>query len=367
MRTLLFRLTLALALAAAGAVLALRSGLSPLTGALVAASLSTLSFAPALLRPLGTSSMTGAVLGAGAGLALAVLLRYAVPGYDDLAQPLVGVLVAAALAVSLGSLGLDRGGAAWTMPRSSAREPVAPEEGPRPRAVIKLVDTSVIIDGRVADVMAAGFLDGPIVIPQFVLRELQQVADSSDPLKRNRGRKGLDVLRAMQALERVGVEFTSEDCPEVREVDAKLLWLAERRRAKILTNDYNLNKVAQLRGIDVLNVNDLANAVRPVVLPGEPLNIQVIKEGKERNQGVGYLDDGTMVVVENGKRLMGQRVDVLVTSVIQTNAGKMIFATADDDDPTEVRPRVLRRTTEAAPLREIPPAPHVTSNTIGQG
>jgi uncharacterized protein YacL len=230
------------------------------------------------------------------------------------------------------------------VPPALVRQP--PRPIPAGAAAIKVMDTSVIIDGRVADIIASGFMEGTVVVPQFVLRELQQVADSSDPLKRNRGRKGLDVLRLLQSSQRVRVEFTSEDAPDIRDVDAKLLWLAERRGARILTNDYNLNKGAQLHGIEVLNVNDLANSVRPVVLPGEPLTIQVIKEGKERNQGVGYLDDGTMVVVENGKRLLGQRLDVLVTSVIQTNAGKMIFATAEEDTVPEQRPRVLRRAPE---------------------
>ena len=229
----------------------------------------------------------------------------------------------------------------------------------------KIIDTSVIIDGRIVDIIGAGFLEGTLIIPQFVLRELQQVADSSDALKRNRGRKGLDVLKDIQLSDRVKVEISAEDTSEIREVDGKILWLAERRGAQVLTNDYNLNKIAQLRGIRVLNVNDLANAMKPVVLPGEMLNVQVIKEGKERNQGVGYLDDGTMVVIENGRRLIGQKIDVVVTSVIQTNAGKMIFGSLEDEIEPRAAPRVVRRSSEAdAPILTSPTTS--SSPTVGQ-
>ena len=221
----------------------------------------------------------------------------------------------------------------------------------------KVLDTSVIIDGRIADIIEAGFLEGVLVIPQFVLRELQQVADSSDQLKRNRGRKGLDILKHVQESDRVTVELTDRDFPEVREVDGKLLALAEELGGKVLTNDYNLNKVAQLRRVPVMNVNDLANALKPVVLPGELLTIQIIKEGKERNQGVGYLDDGTMVVVESGRRSIGQKVDAMVSSVIQTNAGKMIFAVIEEEElETAPRPRIMRRAT-AEPAPGLGPDP----------
>jgi len=189
----------------------------------------------------------------------------------------------------------------------------------------KILDTSVIIDGRIADICETGFLDGVLLVPQFVLNELQYIADSPDPLKRNRGRKGLDILQRIQKGIHVKVVITPTDFPDLKEVDLKLIELAKQSRAKILTNDFNLNKVAQLRGVEVLNVNELANSLKPVVLPGEPMKVFIIKEGKEPNQGVGYLDDGTMVVVDNAKRLIGKTVDIVVTSVLQTTAGKMFF------------------------------------------
>jgi len=189
----------------------------------------------------------------------------------------------------------------------------------------KVLDTSVIIDGRIADICETGFLDGTLVVPQFVLRELQQVADSSDSLKRNRGRRGLDILQRIQKMSQVQVQIVETDFPEVREVDLKLIELAKRLSGKIVTNDFNLNKVAQLRGVAVLNINELANSLKPVVLPGEVLRVFVLKEGKEAGQGVAYLDDGTMVVVDQGKRALGRTIEVTVTSVLQTTAGKMIF------------------------------------------
>jgi uncharacterized protein YacL len=189
----------------------------------------------------------------------------------------------------------------------------------------RILDTSVIIDGRIADVCEAGFLDGTLVVPQFVLRELQYIADSSDSLKRNRGRRGLDILQKIQKMSGVEVLVSDIDFPDVREVDLKLIELGRSLNGKIVTNDFNLNKVAQLRGIEVLNINELANALKPVVLPGEFMKVFILKEGKEYNQGVAYLDDGTMVVVDNARRLIGKTIDVVVTSVLQTTAGKMIF------------------------------------------
>src|SRR5262249_21650913 len=189
----------------------------------------------------------------------------------------------------------------------------------------KVLDTSVIIDGRIADICETGFLEGTLVVPQFVLRELQQVADSSDSLKRNRGRRGLDILQKIQKMAGVHVQIVETDFPEVREVDLKLIELARKLNGKIVTNDFNLNKVAQLRGVPVLNINELANSLKPVVLPGEVMRVFILKEGKEAGQGVGYLDDGTMVVVDQGKRALGKTIEVTVTSVLQTTAGKMIF------------------------------------------
>jgi uncharacterized protein YacL len=189
----------------------------------------------------------------------------------------------------------------------------------------KILDTSVIIDGRVADVCETGFIDGTLVIPQFVLKELQLVADSSDSQKRNRGRRGLDILQRIQKMSGVEVTISDVDFPDIREVDLKLIELARTIRGKIVTNDFNLNKVAHLRGVEVLNVNELANALKPIVLPGEIMTVFILKEGKEYNQGVAYLDDGTMVVVDNARKMIGKTIDIVVTSVLQTTAGKMIF------------------------------------------
>ncbi len=189
----------------------------------------------------------------------------------------------------------------------------------------KILDTSVIIDGRIADVCETGFIDGTLVIPQFVLKELQAVADSPDSLKRNRGRRGLDILQRIQKMSGVEVMISDADFPELREVDLKLIELGRTLHGKIVTNDFNLNKMAQLRGVEVLNINELANSLKPVVLPGEIMKVFILKEGKEYNQGIAYLDDGTMVVVDNARPMIGKTIDVVVTSVLQTTAGKMIF------------------------------------------
>ena len=198
------------------------------------------------------------------------------------------------------------------------------------RRSFKILDTSVIIDGRIADIAETGFLDGVVVVPQFVLRELQLVADSADGLKRNRGRRGLDVLQRIQKMTTMNVQIVEDDFPNVREVDLKLIELAKIYEAKIITNDFNLNKVAQLQGVEVLNINELANSLKPIVLPGEIMKVFILKEGKEYNQGVAYLDDGTMVVVDNARKMIGKNVDISVTSVLQTTAGKMIFGKFDD-------------------------------------
>ena len=189
----------------------------------------------------------------------------------------------------------------------------------------KVLDTSVIIDGRIADICKTGFIEGKLVIPRFVLNELQHIADSSDDLKRVRGRRGLDILNIIQKELDIEVEITEKDFDDIPEVDSKLLKLAQVMNGKVVTNDYNLNKVAELQGVAVLNINELANAVKPVAIPGEEMVAQVVKEGKESNQGIAYLDDGTMIVVEGGKKHIGQTINVLVTSVLQTPAGRMIF------------------------------------------
>jgi uncharacterized protein YacL len=194
----------------------------------------------------------------------------------------------------------------------------------------KLLDTSVIIDGRLADIADALFLDGTVIIPQFVLRELQLVADSADPLKRQRGRRGLEVLQRIQKLPQLEVQIADDDFPHIADVDLKLIELAKRYNAKVVTNDFNLNKIATLQGIEIMNVNQLANALKPVVLPGETMRVFILREGKEYNQGVAYLDDGTMVVVDGARKMINKTVDISVTSVHQTTAGKMIFGRYDE-------------------------------------
>lgn len=194
----------------------------------------------------------------------------------------------------------------------------------------KLLDTSVIIDGRIADISTTGFLEGVLVVPQFVLTELQHIADSSDTLKRTRGRRGLDILKKLQDERATTVRISEEDFEDVQEVDLKLVRLAKKMGAQIVTNDFNLNKVCELHHVNVLNINDLANAVKPVVIPGEDMQVVIIKDGKEHNQGVAYLDDGTMIVVEGGRNYIGQAISVTVTSVLQTSAGRMIFAKPSD-------------------------------------
>ena len=224
------------------------------------------------------------------------------------------------------------------------------------KRIYKLLDTSVIIDGRIADIAETGFLDGILVLPQFVLRELQLVADSADSLKRNRGRRGLDVLQRLQKIAAVNVQIVEDDFPTIREVDLKLIELAKVYEAKIVTNDFNLNKVAQLQGVDVLNINELANALKPIVLPGEVMKVFILKEGKEYNQGVAYLDDGTMVVVDNARKAIGKTIDVSVTSVLQTTAGKMIFGKFDE--------RQLAASAASRPA-EAPLRPAAEANAAG--
>ena len=207
-------------------------------------------------------------------------------------------------------------------------------EGKGPGEEIILLDTSVIIDGRIADIAETHFLSGRLVLPRFVLKELQLIADSSDPLKRARGRRGLDILNRIKKNPNLDVKIQEMDFPEFSTVDAKLVKMGQVIGAKVFTNDYNLNKVAELQGVKVLNINELANAVKPVVMPGEAMQVKVLKEGKEHDQGVAYLNDGTMVVVDNGRRRIGQTLNVIITSVLQTQAGRMIFAKlAENEEP----------------------------------
>ena len=194
----------------------------------------------------------------------------------------------------------------------------------------RILDTSVIIDGRIADICDSGFMDGEIIVPRFVLNELQLVADSADSIKRSRGRRGLDILNRMQKSSNIVIKIIEQDFPKIKGVDAKLVALAQKMNAKLLTNDFNLNKVAELQGVRVLNINELANSMKPVVLPGEQMSVKIIREGKESGQGVGYLDDGTMIIVDGAQKLLNANVEVIVTSMLQTTAGRMIFSELKD-------------------------------------
>jgi len=271
--------------------------------------------------------LIGGTVGALSGL-LGALLVSLVLAHTTMAVVLRSFTSVAALLV-LAYLGMAIGAAKGDMLNLDAFGGVFTGE-PGGAQQCKVLDTSVIIDGRIADICTAQFLEGTLLIPQFVLRELQMVADSADPLKRQRGRRGLEILQRMQKNEALRVEIAEDDFPQIADVDMKLIELAKRYNAKILTNDYNLNKVATLQGIDVLNINQLANALKPVVLPGEPMKVFILREGKEFGQGVAYLDDGTMVVVDGGRRLINKAVDIVVTSVHQTTAGKMIFGKLED-------------------------------------
>jgi uncharacterized protein YacL len=272
------------------------------------------------------------LIGAAGGLLLGLLVALLISAILQLALPTSGSNVRflqLAVLLTFAYLGLLAGANKGELLNLSAMGGVVGgEKGSRTGS--KILDTSVIIDGRIAEVLETGFLDGEIVIPQFVLRELQMVADSSDSLKRNRGRRGLDILQRVQKSPKVKVQIVEQDFPSVREVDLKLIELAKLYEAKIVTNDFNLNKVAQLQGVPVLNINELANSLRPVVLPGEIMRVFIIKEGKEPSQGVAYLDDGTMVVVDNARKMISKTIDIAVTSVLQTTAGKMIFGRFDD-------------------------------------
>jgi uncharacterized protein YacL len=278
-------------------------------------------FLEARLREMPVTRVVGALIGCVIGLGIARAIGAGL-FWADTGDRRVAFLHSFVLIV-LPYLGLVLGGlhGEWLEPARLIT--LFRSAGPERR--YKILDTSVIIDGRIADVCETGFVDGTLVIAQFVLKELQLVADSADSMKRNRGRRGLDILQRIQKMSGVEVMISDVDFPEIREVDLKLIELARTLQGKIVTNDFNLNKVAQLRGVEVLNVNELANSLKPVVLPGEMMKVFILKEGKEYNQGVAYLDDGTMVVVDNARKMIGKTIDVVVTSVLQTTAGKMIF------------------------------------------
>jgi len=267
-----------------------------------------------------------------AAIALAIIVGYLMAQYLlmwlDLKDETFRVFIVSSMVLLFGFVGISLG-----LTRASNWESLIQAVGKRNFVYgnPKIVDTSVIIDGRISDVCETGFIEGTLLVPQFVLHELQRIADSPDELRRARGRRGLDILKSMQEPQsNVHVEILEEDPVDVREVDAKLVRVARKYNAKILTNDLNLNKVAQIEGVEVLNVNDLANALKPAVLPDENMKVRIVKEGKEALQGVGYLDDGTMIVVDGGREHLGKEVQVLVTSVLQTSAGRMIFTKIND-------------------------------------
>lgn len=282
------------------------------------------------LSAMSTQDLIAGTLGLFLGLIIANLVGLAFGSV-----PYIGPYVSVALSIILGYLGMHLVGskkselAGWLHLHA---EGSFDKKKNKDHHTGKLLDTNVIIDGRVADIYRSGFLEGPIIVPVFVLEELQKIADSSDILKRNRGRRGLDILNHMRKNSKDDVIIVTNDFEDISEVDSKLVKLAREKNYKIVTNDYNLNKVAELQGVAVLNINDLAIAVKPAVIPGEQIFVQLVKSGKEEGQGVAYLEDGTMIVVENGSQCIGKEVPVIITSVLQTSAGKMIFAKLESDE-----------------------------------
>jgi len=272
-----------------------------------------------VIKRIPLKTIVGSTLGLFVGLGIAKLASYPFDKFLEL--PNLQIPLYIFFSAIFGYIGLVLGGKKM----SEVSTPYFLDPGRQPRLPLKLLDTSVIIDGRIADIAETGFLDGTLIVPKFILEELQYIADSPDDLRRTRGRRGLDILKRLQQHSRPRVEFVEDDIPKAG-VDSKLVALAQKLRAKILTNDFNLHKVAELQGIEVLNINQLANAMKPAVLPGETLHVQILREGKSQGQGVAYLDDGTMVVIENARRFIGKEVEVAVTSVLQTTAGRMIFS-----------------------------------------
>jgi uncharacterized protein YacL len=275
-------------------------------------------------------SFIGLILGTLAANFLSDVFLPNLHNYPEMDLPLLSVLYGVCIYIGL-RIGFKKGEeihlAGWKF---------FPKKAPHSEKS-KILDTSVIIDGRIADITETGFIEGPLIIPQFILNELQHIADSSDSIKRTRGKRGLEVLHHIQKQAGVDVRIVDTDYPAVKEVDSKLIELAKEVGGKIITNDSNLNKVAELQGIEVLNINELASSIKPVVLPGEEINVKILKEGKEMGQGVAYLDDGTMIVVDNGRKQMGKTIDVVVTSVLQTPAGRMIFARLKEEANRETK------------------------------
>lgn len=306
------------------------------------------------IRRSSLKTLIGAAVGSILGIIGAYLIGSLISSQESMAvPPHTKTFLTLALTFFMAYVGLMVGAAKGDYLELSALGGIFSDKAAR--RDIKVLDTSVIIDGRIADVAETGFLTGTLIIPQFILRELQQVADSPDSSKRQRGRRGLDMLNRLRNNSSLDIQIVETDFPSVREVDLKLIELGKQLDAVIVTNDFNLNKVSQLRGVSVLNINELANALKPVVLPGEAMRVFILKEGKEYNQGVAYLDDGTMVVVDNARRLIGKNADIAVTSVLQTTAGKMIFGRLWDDGDAAGNGERTRR-----PLREVKSAPALT-------
>ncbi len=320
---------------------------TPLTLAVSAALAALIILAELRIRRASLKTLIGAAIGSTLGIAGASLISLVIgrmplqAAHATFAQVLVLILMAYVGLVSGASKGeyLDLSALGGFLTDRSVRKSY------------KVLDTSVVIDGRIADICKTGFLEGTLVVPHFVLRELQQIADSADSIKRNRGRRGLDILEKVKSAPGITVQVLEKDYPDVKEVDLKLIELAKELGAKIVTNDFNLNKVSQLRGVEVLNINELANALKPVVLPGETMKVFILKEGKEYNQGVAYLDDGTMVVVDNARRMIGKTIQTQVTSVLQTTAGKMIFGRFPEEVESGNQ-RADRRSSEKASAAE---------------
>lgn len=329
---MIFKIIFLLVFTAGGYLLGAKQGLN-YEGAIWGAGIGTLGLIlEFVFSRIGTGAMFSGLIGMSVGILFAKIIYYPVKtlfsDMDGIYVTYIPVILTALFGYSGLLLGL-RKGKGFTL--SGIIKTYKGGGGEN----LKIIDTSVIIDGRIADICEAGFVEGGFILPQFILQELQHIADSSDTLKRERGRRGLDVLHKIQKMSNIIVKIVEEDFPKIKEVDAKLVALAKMLSAKIITNDFNLNKVAELQGVSVLNINELANALKPVVLPGETMKVFIIKEGKESNQGVGYLEDGTMVVVDNARRLINKNIEVTVTSVLQTTAGRMIFTKLKEEADRE--------------------------------
>jgi uncharacterized protein YacL len=337
----LIRIVFFAALVSAGYYLRPFNGEEPILSAVVGGVIAAfIIFFETRIRKATLKTLIGGAVGSILGIAAATLICWIISAQHAKVIPEeFKSFLTLTLTLFMGYVGLVVGAVKGDYLDLAALGGIFVEKGAS-KAHSLILDTSVIIDGRVADIAETGFLAGTLIIPQFVLRELQQIADSADSIKRNRGRRGLDILQRLQKKKgSYEIVISEADFPDVREVDHKLIELAKQIEGKIVTNDFNLNKVAQLRGVSVLNINELANALKPVVLPGEIMRVFVLKEGKEYNQGVAYLDDGTMVVVDNARRMIGKNVDVSVTSVLQTTAGKMIFGRFNEDGRPAPTPR----------------------------